>query len=574
MRKSADRVRQSFDYIVIGSGSAGAVLAARLTEDAGVSVLVLEAGGMDRHPLQLMPLAFLKVGESADYNWHYETEPEPGLGGRRIPIGRGRTLGGSSSINALIYSRGNARDYECWAAQGLEGWGYADVLPYFRRLESHWRGAGLYHGADGPIRVTPIEHPDMLFEPLVEAARAAGIPINEDPNGATQDGFSRMETTIGRGRRSSTARAYLYPAMKRPNLVVRTRALTTRILVENRRAVGVEYLQDGAAREARAAREVLLCAGSYNSPQILMLSGIGPPEHLRSFGIEPIHPLPGVGRNLSEHPNFISVYALRERRGFTRHLRLDRATAGVARWFLRHDGAFASNGAAANIFLRTLAGLDRPDVQLTPMPIHNGARLWLPGVTQAPLFCYSIRIGVMHPNSRGWVQLRSADPSAKPRIQLNLYAAKEDLQAMIRGVRACRALFGRSPLREMIERELTPGPEVTADAALEAVIRNSSNHRSHPVGTCRMGTDEDAVVDPQLRLRGIEGLRVVDASVMPEVTGGNTNVPSIMIGEKAADLIRGQRLPRAEVPGADQHAPGAACESRPRASRAAPATSR
>jgi len=528
-----------FDYIIIGSGSAGAVLAARLSADPAVSVLLLEAGGMDRHPFQLMPLVFLTVGATPGFNWNYQTEPEPGLHGRRLPIARGKTLGGSSSINALIYSRGNPRDYDLWREQGLPGWGYDDVLPYFRKLESHWRGAGPYHGGDGPIRVTPVDFPDMLFEPLVAAARSAGIALNDDPNGANQDGIGRMETTTGEGRRSSTARAYLYPARARPNLDIRTGALVRRILIDKGRAAGVEYLQRGQARQVRVAREVLLSAGSYNSPQILMLSGIGPADHLKSHGIAPVHDLPGVGQNLCEHPNFLSVYALREKAGLTGHLRLDRATLGVARWFLRHDGAFSMNGAAANIFLRTLPGLDRPDVQITPMPVHNGARLWFPGLTPAPLYCYSIRIGVIHPRSRGWVRLASADPRAKPRIQFNMYTVNEDLDTMVRGVRACRDLFGHSPLREMIERELSPGPGLATDAEIAETIRMTSNHRSHPIGTCRMGTGEDAVVDAQLRVRGLECLRVVDASVMPETVGGNTNVPAIMIGEKTADLIRG-----------------------------------
>ena len=537
-----------FDYIVIGSGSAGAVLAARLTEDRDVSVLLVEAGGEDRHPFQLMPLAFLAVAAAPAYNWNYETEPEPGLHGRRLPIPRGRTLGGSSSINAMICSRGHPGDYDVWRDQGLEGWGYADVLPYFRRLETHWRGASLYHGGDGPIRVTPIDHPDMLLDPLLAAARGAGIAINDDPNGARQEGFSRMESTIGEGRRSSTSRAYLHPARGRPNLHVQTGALTRRIVIENGRAVGVEYLQRGRLQRAHAAREVLLSAGSYNSPQILMLSGVGPADELKSHGIAPLHHLPGVGQNLSEHPNFISIYALRDRAGLARVLRIDRATLAVARWFLRHDGAFASNGATANIFLRSIPGLARPDVQLTPMPVHNGARLWFPGLTPPPLYCYSIRIGVMHPRSRGWVRLASADPAAKPRIQFNMYAVQEDLDTMIRGVRACRDLFGRSPLREMIDHEIAPGSGLDGDAELGEAIRENGNHRSHPVGTCRMGVDGDAVVDAELRVRGIEGLRVVDASIMPEVPGGNTNVPTIMIGEKAADLIRGRKLPPAELP--------------------------
>jgi choline dehydrogenase len=538
---------RAFDYIVIGAGSAGAVVASRLSEDKGISVLLLEAGGMDRHPLQLMPIAFQQVLKSRAYNWQLESEPEPGLYGRRLPIPRGRTLGGSSSINASIAIRGNPRDYDLWRQQGLVGWGYADVLPYFRRLESHWRGDGPYHGGDGPVQVTPIDHPDMLYEPMRQAAAAAGLPTNDDPNGAAQEGISRVEATIGDGRRSSSARAYLYPAMARRNLTIETGALTSRILIEKGRAIGVEYARAGKLRQARAEREVVLSAGTYNSPQLLMLSGIGPPDHLASLGITPRHELDGVGQNLSEHPNILNVYGARNQAGLTKFLRWDRAALLVARWLLRHDGPFAGNGAAANVFLRSRPGLERPDVQLTLMSVSNFATLWFPGLTAPPLYCFNIRIGALHPQSRGCVRLRSSDPRDKPRIQLSMFTAAEDLDTMIRGVRACRGIFRRSPLREMIDGEIAPGADVTSDAELADAIRRNAGHRSHPVGTCRMGVDAAAVVDAELRVRGIEGLRVVDASVMPETPSGNTNLPCLMIGEKAADMLRGRRLPPAAV---------------------------
>jgi choline dehydrogenase len=309
----------------------------------------------------------------------------------------------------------------------------------------------------------------------------------------------------------------------------------------------VEYARAGKPRQARAEREVVLSAGTYNSPQLLMLSGIGPPDHLASLGITPRHDLAGVGQNLSEHPNILNVYAARDQAGLTRHLRFDRAALLVARWLLRHDGPFAGNGAAANVFLRSRGGLERPDVQLTLMSVSNFATLWFPGLTAPPLYCFNTRIGALHPQSRGFVRLRSSDPRDKPRIQLNMFTAAEDLDTMIRGVRACRGIFRRSPLREMIEGEVSPGADVTGDAELADAIRRNAGHRSHPVGTCRMGVDAAAVVDAELRVRGIEGLRVADASIMPETPSGNTNLPCLMIGEKAADMLRGRRLPPAAV---------------------------
>ena len=534
--------RPEFDYIVIGAGSSGAVVAARLSEDADASVLLLEAGGPDRHPLQLMPLAFLKVAHHPRYDWAYHSESEPGLDGRRLYVPRGKTLGGSSSVNALICIRGNRRDYDLWRQRGLEGWSYAELLPYFKRLERNWRGETPYHGGDGPVGVTPVDYPDNLFKPLLEAARAAGVPVSEDPNGAQQEGISRMEATISGGKRASTARAYLHPAMTRPNLTITTRALTTRVLIENGRAVGAEYVREGQAVQARARREVIVSGGAFNSPQLLMLSGIGDADHLREVGIEPVHHLPGVGMNLGEHPNILNIYKARGREGLTKYLRFDRASMHAARWFLRHEGQFANNGAAANIFLRTRPELERPDVQMICMSVSNTAEIWFPRLTAPPVYCFSVRIGALHPQSRGWVKLRSNRPTDPPRILFNMFTAPEDLDTMVRGVRACREIYGQSPQRDMISHELAPGAASQTDAELAAFIRANAGHRSHPVGTCRMGHDAMAVVDDQLRVHGIAALRVVDASVMPELPSGNTNIPSIMIGEKASDLIRGRRL--------------------------------
>ena len=524
----------AFDYIVVGAGSSGAVVAARLSEDPAVRVLLLEAGGRDRHPLQLMPLAFAKVANGRIGTWPYLSEPEPGLGGRQLTLPRGRVLGGTSSINAMIAVRGNAADYDDWAAQGCTGWSHADVLPLFRRLERHWRGASDHHGGSGPVGIVPMEGPDMVWEPLLAAAEAAGIPFNQDANGPAQDGISRMESTVQAGRRCSSARAFLHPAIGRPNLTIATGALARRVLLEGARAVGVDYVQGGAIRTARADREVVLCGGTYNTPHLLLLSGIGPADHLREHEVAVLHDLPGVGQNLAEHPNIINEYELAVDRGLTRHLRVDRAALAAARWFAGGTGPFAYTGTCANVFARTLPGLDRPDVQMMCMPVSGSAGLYLLR-REAPRL--SVRTGFLHPRSRGHVRLRSADPHDTPRITMNLLADPADMAGMLRALELSRSIYRQQPMAGLIRREVLPGAALADAADLTAYIRANAGHRSHPVGTSRMGTGDDCVVDPQLRVRGLDGLRVADASIMPALPSGNTNLPAMMIGEKAADLL-------------------------------------
>ena len=530
--------RKAVDYVVIGAGSAGCVVANRLSADSGRSVLLLEAGGSDDHLLLKMPLAFLKAMFQPRFVWNYRSEPEPNLNGRSLWLPRGKLLGGTSSINGMFYMRGHSSDFDTWKEMGCEGWGYRDVLPYFKRMETSWRGANHYHGDSGPLSVVAIDTSRLLHEPLMQSAAAAGFRVTEDLHGEFEEGFARGEATIDRkGRRASTSRAYLYPVMARRNLTVETHALTHRVLIEKGRAVGVEYVQHDQLQRIYAEREVVLCAGAYNSPQILMLSGIGPADELREHGIAPIVDLPGVGGNLSEHTRAPVEFQARQPVTFLNELRVDRVAVSVARWALFGSGAFATQINSCNVVVRTSPALRQPDVQLMCNPIRMDARMWFPGVGARQEHRITSDVVLLHPRSRGRVRLRSADPRDPPRIHLNLLSEPADIETLIRGIGAARNIYRTQPQAALTGAELHPGADLTSAAQLERYIRETAGVTQHPVGTCSMGVGPEAVVDFGLRVRGVERLRVADASIMPTVPGGNTNAACIMIGEKASDLI-------------------------------------
>ena len=531
---------EEYDYIIVGAGSAGCVLANRLTEDAAVSVLALEAGGKDNSVFMKMPLGWRQIWRGPKYNWNFATEPEIHCDDRRISLPRGKVLGGSSSINGMLYVRGNPRDYDLWRQAGCVGWSYADVLPYFKRAEGSWRGEGEYHGGAGPLGVSPTDVANLNFPLIRDTARNAGVPFTEDFSGAQPDGFGIVDLTIKGGSRASASRVYLKPAMKRANLRVEIEALTHRILIENGRATGVVYSQGGVERAVKARREVILCGGSYNSPQLLLLSGIGPAAELAQRGIAPVIDLPGVGQNLSEHVVFHVQYLMREPITFLNRLRADRVALSVLQWALFGTGDFATQALTALAFVRSRPELERPDIQLFFNSVRMDAKIWFPGIGEPQQHMLEGYPSLNYPESRGDVRLASTDPRDPPRIRLNFLSTEGDRATARACIRWVRRFYETKPLADLIVRETSPGASVTSDADLDAFTRASAEVGHHPVGTCAMGTGPQSVVDPQLRVRGIERLRVVDASIMPSVPGGNTNAPTIMIAERAADLIRGR----------------------------------
>ena len=522
-----------FDYVIVGAGSAGCVLANRLTEDPSANVLLLEAGGSNRHPNVTIPAAFAEQFHTGR-DWDLATDPEPYCDNRQLYIPRGKGLGGSSAMNAMLYVRGRPLDYDLWESDGCPGWGWNDVKPYFLKAEDNSRGASGDHGTGGPLRVEDSRSPRQLTRTFLEAAESLGIPYIDDYNGPEQDGAATVQVTQRGGRRWSTNDAYLAPVRKRPNLKVVTGAEVLGVELDGSRATGVRYRSGRRRTETvvPAGREVILSAGALGSPQLLMLSGIGPAEHLRETGVAVALDAPGVGGNLQDHPYLVCIWDVP---GGGSLLDAEKPKA-LAEWLLRRTGPLTSSVAEAFAFVRSRPGLPAADLQFHFVPgyfsEHGADKYEGHALTMGPV--------LISPKARGHVRLRSSDPADKPHALTNSLSEPEDLAAMVAGVKLARELAGTPPMRPVLGRELLPGSDTADDEAIEEDVRSRIELLYHPVGTCRMGSGGDSVVDPDLKVRGIEGLRVVDASVMPLIPGGNTNAPTIMIAERAADLIRGK----------------------------------
>jgi choline dehydrogenase-like flavoprotein len=525
----------AFDYVVVGAGTAGCVLAARLSENEKNTVCLIEAGGEDRHLFTRVPALVAAAISRPHLNWRFLTVPQPRLDNRRIPVPRGHVIGGSGSINGMVYFRGHPKDFDDWAAMGNPGWSYREVLPYFIRSESNDAFAGSpYHGANGPIKVAHIRRPNRMVAAFMEAMRSLGFKRNDDFNGADSEGYGPRQGTIRNGRRDSTAVAYLRPARSRNNLEVLTHALVTRVVVESGRATGVEVEVGGEKKRLNARREIVLCAGSIQSPQILMLSGIGDGAALRNFGIEVRHHLPGVGANYHDHLAAGIVMEMKNSESYGVSLRAaPRGAWNLLEYALARRGPLASNVFEANAFLRSKEGLDRPNLQIVFQPARRN-----PNTFPLPLgHGFALSVVHVYPKSRGRVSLASPDPRSPPLIDPNLLGDPEDLAPTLEGLRISRRIIAAPAFARYRAVEVQPGPAAQSDDALAEHVRRTSYTVHHPVSSCRMGRDSQAVVDPELRVHGIAGLRVADASIFPRVVGGNTNAAVVMVAEKCADMM-------------------------------------
>ena len=531
-------VKTGYDYVIVGGGSAGCVLANRLSEDGAASVLLIEAGGRDLHPFIHIPLGMGKMHERDMFNWGYRTEPEPNMNGREIEAMRGKVLGGSSSINVMAYTRGNRGDYDRWAQKGALGWSYADVLPYFKRCETWEGGANPWRGGAGPVGTEFAKTTDPVYDAWLDAARAAGFPVTDDYNGRQQEGFGRGQYTIRGGYRSSAATAYLRPAKSRPNLDVVTGALATRVLMQGTRATGVEYAQ-GIRETVRvnADREVILAGGAFNTPPLLMLSGIGPADHLRATGIKPVVDLP-VGKNLQDHLAVIIFFERLNESVFRHDMRFDRMAVSMLRAYFFGTGPGTVVPGGLHAFVKTQPELAVPDIEFMFRGAPADTHLWFPGIRPAYVDGYGIRPTLLHPDSLGEILLRSSDPREAPRIAYNFFSAPNDLPRLREGFKRAREVAYQAPMDAYRGRETSPGDAVKTDAEIDAFIRRTAITAHHPCGTCAMGTTPDTVTDPELRVRGVEHLRVVDASVMPDLVSAHINACVLMIAEKASDIIR------------------------------------
>ena len=523
-----------FDYIVVGAGSAGCVLVNRLTADGKYSVLLLEAGPEDSHLWIHIPLGYGRLFKEKAVNWMYQTEPEPGLNGRNVFQPRGKVLGGSSSINGLLYVRGQHEDYDRWRQHGNLGWGFDDVLPYFKKAEDQTRGGDDFHGVGGPLPVSDWRHADPLSAAFVDAAAEVGFPKNSDFNGATQEGAGFFQTTTKGGRRASTAVAYLRPAQARPNLPVETSALAEQILFEGRRAVGVSYRAAGIPRTARARKEILISGGAFNSPQLLQLSGVGPADLLRQHGIEVVLDAPGVGNDLQDHMQVRVV--MRCSQAITLNDIVNNPIRKVLtglRYAAFRTGPLTIAAGTSGAFFKTNPRLATPDIQIHFLPFSTDKM----GEKLHPFSGFTASVCQLRPESRGSLRIKSADPAAPPEIRINYLASDVDRATNVEGLKILRKILHAQALAPYVVEEVDPGDKITSDEALLAYCRARGTTIYHPTSTCRMGNDPLAVVDQRLRVRGIDGLRVIDASVMPDLVSGNTNAPVIMIAEKASDLI-------------------------------------